>query len=167
MFLESGFLSPWLDCLLSQLDVLNRLEDTMYKHFVATCKMQHSRLKMTRNSFKSWIARNKAGLAQIVDILSACVFLHGRGYGVSSHLEELMSPEIGRIIRAEGRIRVETAKMSGYRASVRGFCFPSHIFRSSESWLIHLLVGKFWSSKGNVWELQKDTNLIFHSIVFP
>lgn len=139
----------------------------MYKHFMATCKMQHSRLKMTRNSFKSWIARNKAGLAQIVDILSACVFLHGRGYGVSSHLEELMSPEIGRIIRAEGRIRVETAKMSGYRASVRGFCFPSHIFRSSETWLIHLLVGKFWSSKGNVWELQKDTNLIFHCIVFP
>lgn len=63
-------------------------------------------------------------------------------------------------------MRVEVAKMSGYGASVRGFCPPSYIICSSESGLIHLLVGKFWSPKGNVWELQKDTNMIFHCTVF-
>lgn len=102
-----------------------------------------------------------------MDIVSACVFLHGRGYGVSSYLKELMFQKIGRLIWAEERIRVEIAKISGYRASVRGFHFPSHIFHSSESWLIHSHVGKFWSSKGDVWDLKKDTNQIFHCIVFP
>lgn len=78
-----------------------------------------------------------------------------------------MFQKIGRLIWAEERIRVEIAKISGYRASVRGFHFPSHIFSSSESWLIHSHVGKFWSSKGDVWDLKKDTNQIFHCIVFP
>lgn len=77
-----------------------------------------------------------------------------------------MSQESQRIIWAEGRMRVEIAKMSGYRASARGFCFPSYIVCSSGSGLIRLLVGKFWSPKGNVWELQKDTNLMFSCICF-